>query len=75
MFYSPATFESITCLFFKSLRAAKSSGASDGTLVTTPVPVNILTFLFKKLLSNVKQAYGYVYNNGNQVRTSEKLSM
>ena len=30
--------QSLTCLFLRSLRAAKSSGASDGTLVTTPVP-------------------------------------
>jgi len=27
-----------TCFFLMSLRAAISSGASDGTLVTTPVP-------------------------------------
>ena len=28
----------LTCFFLRSLRAAMSSGASDGTLVTTPVP-------------------------------------
>lgn len=28
----------VTCFFLMSLRAAMSSGASDGTLVTTPVP-------------------------------------
>lgn len=27
-----------TCFFLMSLRAAMSSGASEGTLVTTPVP-------------------------------------
>lgn len=28
----------VTCFFLMSLRAAMSSGASEGTLVTTPVP-------------------------------------
>lgn len=28
----------LTCFFLMSLRAAMSSGASEGTLVTTPVP-------------------------------------
>lgn len=28
----------LACFFFKSLSAARSSGESEGTLVTTPVP-------------------------------------
>ena len=38
-----------TCLFFKSRSAAKSSGASDGTLVTIPVPINPTGIIFLSL--------------------------
>ena len=34
-------------LFFRSLRAAKSSGESEGTDVTTPVPVKKVNKTFK----------------------------
>lgn len=39
-FLNIAVSLAVTFLFLRSLKAAKSSGESDGTLVTTPVPEN-----------------------------------
>ena len=47
-------YTKLTFLFFRSLSAAKSSGASDGTLVTIPVPKISITFFSQYDIHKIK---------------------